>query len=255
MKVAVIQCALPGPDNTEKVIHWIEAAAKEGAQVILSPELFRGPYFCKQQREAEFERALSLQDPWFEPFRMLAKNHGLVLPISFFEREGPHFYNSLQTFGPQGERLGHYRKTHLPDGPGYQEKYYFRPGNLGLRAIETPWGKLGFGICWDQWFPEVARLLVLDGAECLLYPTAIGSEPQDPELDTRMAWQRAMCGHAASNSVPVLAANRIGLEGEQRFYGHSFLCVELDLEQSRQRRQAFGFFRDRRGSLYKPLTL
>ena len=158
-------------------------------------------------------------------FSELAKELGVAMPVSIFERDGPHYYNSIVMLDADGAALGVYRKSHIPDGPGYQEKFYFRPGNTGFQVWTTRYGVIGVGICWDQWFPEAARVMALMGAEALLYPTAIGSEPHDPELDTRGPWRRAMQGHAASNAMPVAAANRIGVEEGQRFYGLSFVAA------------------------------
>jgi N-carbamoylputrescine amidase len=205
--------------------------------------------------------------------REVARRLGIVIPTSYFERDGQHYYNSMAMVDADGTVLGNYRKSHIPDGPGYEEKFYFRPGNTGFRVWETRFGRLGVGICWDQWFPEAARAMVLEGAEVLLYPTAIGSEPEDPGLDTRQVWRRAMLGHAVSNLTPVVAANRTGLEGDQSFYGHSFISdhfgdvlaemgdaesgvivQELDLAEAAKRRAAFGFFRDRRPDLYGRLV-
>jgi N-carbamoylputrescine amidase len=201
----------------------------------------------------------------------LAKELGVVLPISIFERDGPHYYNSVVIVDATGEGLGVYRKTHIPDGPGYQEKYYFRPGDTGFKVWPTRFGALGVGICWDQWFPESARGMALRGGELLFYPTAIGSEPYDAHLDTRDPWRRAMQGHAVSNGMPVIAANRIGTEaGGQTYYGSSFIADEtgalvaelgrgeegvithaFDLDALDRRRAVWGFFRDRRPELYR----
>jgi N-carbamoylputrescine amidase len=197
----------------------------------------------------------------------------VFIPTSFFEADGHHHYNSLAMIDASGGVMGVYRKSHIPDGPGYSEKFYFRPGNTGFRTFRTALGTVGPAVCWDQWYPETARSLMLQGAEILLFPTAIGTEPHDPDLDTSRMWRRAMIGHAVSNVVPVVAANRIGMEHGQRFYGHSFICDErgdmlaefgasetgvitasLDLEQARRHRAAFGFFRDRRPELYKRLA-
>jgi len=194
------------------------------------------------------------------------------LPISFFEKDGPRYFNSLAMIDADGTVLGIYRKSHIPDGPGYEEKFYFRPGDTGFKVWETKYGCIGVGICWDQWFPECARAMMLQGAQILFYPTAIGSEPHDPSLNTKDPWQRAMIGHAVSNVVPVVAANRIGIESGQSFYGHSFICdqrgnhvVEMessssgvicatfDLSLIEKQRAAFGFFRDRRSELYRAL--
>jgi N-carbamoylputrescine amidase len=203
----------------------------------------------------------------------LAGELGVVMPISFFEKDGPRHYNSVALADADGRVLGVYRKSHIPDGPGYQEKYYFRPGDTGFKAWKTKAGTLGVGICWDQWYPEAARAMVLAGAEVLLYPTAIGSEPYDKSLDTHREWQRAMQGHAVANAVPVVAANRIGLEDNdgawQKFYGHSFMADHrgeivasfgekdegvlmhtFDLTEIESYRADWGFFRDRRPDLY-----
>jgi N-carbamoylputrescine amidase len=203
----------------------------------------------------------------------LAKKLGVVIPTSIFEREDHHFYNSLVMVDADGALMGTYRKSHIPDGPGYEEKFYFRPGNTGFKAWKTKFGAMGVGICWDQWFPEAARAMMLKGAEVLFYPTAIGSEPDNAELDTKDLWQRAMIGHAVSNVVPVIAANRVGNEAGQIFYGSSFIAnhrgekgaelnrteegvitAVIDLDEVRRARAAFGFFRDRRPELYGALT-
>jgi N-carbamoylputrescine amidase len=204
----------------------------------------------------------------------LAKELKIWIPTSFFEADGPHHYNSLAMVGPDGKVAGLYRKSHIPDGPGYEEKFYFRPGNTGFKVWPGPHSStLGVGVCWDQWYPETARAMTLMGADILFYPTAIGSEPHDPGLDTARLWRRAMIGHAVSNVVPVVAANRIGTEDGQSFYGMSFICDErgdilaefgreetgvlvatLDLAAAKKHRAAFGFFRDRRPELYGRLT-
>jgi N-carbamoylputrescine amidase len=203
----------------------------------------------------------------------LAAELGIWIPTSFFEADGPHHYNSLAMIGPDGKVAGVYRKSHIPDGPGYEEKFYFRPGNTGFKVWPGAGTTLGVGVCWDQWYPETARAMMLMGAEILFYPTAIGSEPHDPGLDTSRLWRRAMVGHAVSNVVPVVAANRIGTECGQRFYGHSFICDQrgdmlaefgaeetgvlvatLDLAEAKKHRAAFGFFRDRRPELYGRLV-
>jgi N-carbamoylputrescine amidase len=260
-------------DNLSRAERAVRQAAAAGANLILLPELFAGIYFCQTQRECYFDWAHPLSDhPWLPRFACLAKELGVALPISFFEREGNLHYNSVVWMDPDGRSQGVYRKSHIPDGPGYQEKYYFRPGNTGFRCWDTPWGRVGVGICWDQWFPEAARSMVLQGADLLLYPTAIGSEPPETaELDTRPMWLRAQVGHAVSNACHVAAANRVGKEGQAVFYGHSFvadpqgeflalageaeevLVVELDLSKNRAYRAAMGFFRDRRPDLYDDL--
>jgi N-carbamoylputrescine amidase len=234
IKVAAIQTAY-GMDlqaNIKKTADFIRQAADQGAQVILPSELFQGPYFCVAQEERWFAEA----HPWREhpcvtQLAPLAAELGVVLPISIFEKEGPHYFNSLVMVDADGSLMGLYRKSHIPDGPGYMEKYYFRPGDTGFRVWDSRFGRLGVGICWDQWYPEAARAMALMGAEVLLYPTAIGSEPHDPTLDTATPWRRAMQGHAVSNVIPVVGANRTGFEpwdgypnGGQRFYGSSFIA-------------------------------
>jgi N-carbamoylputrescine amidase len=274
--VAALQAAYC-PDmkaNIAKTEALIREAAKRGAQVILPSELFQSIYFPTQQDPKWFATAYPLQEhPCVLALQKLAKSLKVVIPISFFERDGPRFYNSVAVADADGEILGLYRKSHIPDGPGYQEKYYFRPGDTGFKAWKTRHGTIGVGICWDQWYPEAARAMVLEGAEVLFYPTAIGSEPYDPKLDTHKRWQRAMQGHAVSNAVPVMAANRIGLEENdgisQKYYGHSFIAdhtgelVEsfgetdegllvhsFDLSEIERYRAEWGFFRDRRTDLY-----
>lgn len=260
--------------NISTTTELVRQAAKAGAQVILPSELFQGLYFCTQQNPKWFETAHpAAEHPCVKELAKLAGNLGVVIPISFFEKDGPHYYNSVAIADTDGTILGIYRKSHIPDGPGYQEKYYFRPGNTGFKVWNTKFGRIGVGICWDQWFPECARAMALQGAEVLLYPTAIGSEPYDTKLDTHGPWQRAMQGHAVANAVPVVAANRIGAETidghTQTFYGHSFitdqtgaLVAELgatdtgfithtfDLSGLATYRADWGFFRDRRDDLY-----
>ncbi|WP_395613724.1 N-carbamoylputrescine amidase [Allosphingosinicella sp.] len=276
LTVAALQLAF-GPDadeNIRNVSELVREAAGKGAKVILPPELFEGPYFCKTQDEGHFATAKPVDThPSVLAMQKLAEELSIYIPTSFFELDGHHHYNSLAMIDDKGAVMGVYRKSHIPDGPGYSEKFYFRPGNTGFRTWPTPGATLGVGICWDQWYPETARALMLDGAEILFFPTAIGTEPHDPDLDTSRLWRRAMIGHAVSNVVPVVAANRIGTEDGQRFYGNSFICDErgdmlaefgatetgvlvatLDLEQAKRHRAAFGFFRDRRPELYGRLT-
>ncbi|WP_243384923.1 N-carbamoylputrescine amidase [Geothrix alkalitolerans] len=272
IRVAATQCAFTGSldENVARVEGLVREAAATGAQVILPSELFEGPYFCREEKDAFFDWARPSEGhPTIARFQTLARELGVVIPVSFFEKDGPHHYNSLAMVDADGSVLGIYRKSHIPDGPGYEEKFYFRPGNTGFKVWETRFGKLGVGICWDQWYPECARAMMLMGAEVLFYPTAIGTEPENPELDTKDLWQRAMIGHAVSNVVPVVAANRVGTEGGQTFYGHSFIAnqrgdkvaelgrtdtgvitADLDLEEIRRNRASFGFFRDRRPELY-----
>jgi N-carbamoylputrescine amidase len=278
LTVAALQLALADPDpavNIGAVAHLVEGAARAGAQVILPPELFAGAYFCQQEDEARFALAHPLEaDPSVAEMRRLAKALGVAIPTSFFERDGQHYYNTLAMIDAEGEIMGIYRKSHIPDGPGYEEKYYFRPGNTGFRVWNVFGTTIGVGVCWDQWYPECARAMALMGAEVLFYPTAIGSEPYDADLDTSRVWRRAMLGHAASNCMPVVAANRIGVEEQgQTFYGHSFisnqwgdflgeygaeetgvLVATLDLDEARRHRAGMGFFRDRRPQLYTRLA-
>jgi N-carbamoylputrescine amidase len=274
--VAAIQCPLGGSraDNLARVEGHVRAAAAQGAHVVLPPELFEGPYFCREERSEHFAASRTLEDDEaVARMRVVARELGCVIPVSFFERAGQAHYNSVAMIDADGSVLGVYRKSHIPDGPGYEEKYYFRQGDTGFRTWATRFGTVGVGICWDQWFPEAARAMMLLGAEVLLYPTAIGSEPHEPDLDTRDPWQRAMIGHAVSNVVPVVAANRIGDEGGQRFYGSSFIAdhrgdkvaelgredegvivAQLDRALLARTRASWGFFRDRRPDLYALLT-
>jgi N-carbamoylputrescine amidase len=270
--VAAIQCPLGGERevNVERVIKHVRDAAKKGAQVILPPELFEGPYFCRHEKDAFFDWARPFDgNETIARFAKLAKELQVAIPVSFFERAGQAHYNSVAMIDADGRVLGLYRKSHIPDGPGYEEKFYFRAGDTGFRVWDTQHGKIGVGICWDQWFPECARAMALQGADVLLYPTAIGSEPHEPDLDTKDPWQRVMIGHAIANVMPVVAANRIGVEEGQSFYGSSFIsdprgdkvaemgredegCIlhTFDLAKIRRTRAAWGFFRDRRPELY-----
>ncbi len=252
----------------------VRGAAAAGAQVILPPELFQGYYFCRHEHDRNFARAFpAAAHPAIEAMQAVAKDTGTYIPASFFERDGPHYYNSLAMIDDSGAVMGVYRKSHIPDGPGYEEKFYFRPGNTGFKVWDTRHGRVGVGICWDQWFPESARAMMLMGAEILFYPTAIGSEPAEPNLDTRRMWIRAMVGHAVSNVVPVVAANRTGVEEDQCFYGNSFIADQrgdivqelgtdaqghvvatFDLAEVRANRASFGFFRDRRPELYARIS-
>ena len=271
--VAALQLPLGSSDERENiaaVATLVEAAAAQGAQIILPPELFSGPYFCTVEDEALFALARpTAEHPSVVAMQGLARQLKVAIPTSFFERDGHHYYNTLAMIDERGEILGTYRKSHIPDGPGYEEKYYFRPGNDGFKVWQVAGTRIGVGICWDQWYPECARVMALMGAELLFYPTAIGSEPYDAELDTSRMWRRAMQGHAVSNCMPVIAANRIGSEDGQRFYGHSFISDEwgdlvtefgaaesgvliatLDLARAARHRAGMGFFRDRRPQLY-----
>ncbi len=274
--VAALQLPLGGgvAENIDAVSDLVAHAADKGADIILPPELFEGPYFCQVEDEALFATAHpTAEHPSVRAMAKLAKQLKVAIPTSFFERDGPHHYNSLAMINPEGEIMGVYRKSHIPDGPGYEEKYYFRPGNTGFKVWDVCGTRIGIGICWDQWYPETARAMALMGAELLLYPTAIGSEPYDADLDTSRMWRRAMQGHSVSNCMPVIASNRIGTEGNQSFYGHSFITNEwgdlvleygaeetgvlvatLDLAQARKHRAGMGFFRDRRPELYGRLA-
>ena len=279
LTVASIQASF-GEDmaaNIKKVEALVREAAAKGAQVILPSELFQGPYFCVSQEERWFAHAYPWREhPCVVALSPVAKELGVAIPVSIFERDGPRYYNTLVMLDADGAPLGIYRKSHIPDGPGYQEKYYFRPGDTGFRVWDTRFGRIGVGVCWDQWYPETARAMALMAAEALFYPTAIGSEPHDASLDTRDPWRRAMQGHAVSNVIPVVAANRTGLEpgpgGGQRFYGSSFIAdhrgdlvaelgreeegvitASFDLDFLATHRAAWGFFRDRRTDLYDVL--
>lgn len=271
-------CSEDREANIDRAEGLIREAAGRGAQIVLIQELFEGPYFCKDQLPAHFLLAQPFADnPMIARMSALAAELGVVLPLSFFERAGNAFFNSLAMVDADGSVLGLYRKSHIPDGPGYQEKFYFSPGDTGFKVWQTRHGALGVGICWDQWFPEAARSMALMGAEILLYPTAIGSEPEEPELDSRDHWQRVMQGHAGANILPLIASNRIGVERgrscELTFYGSSFitdhlgakvaeasreseavLTASFDLDAIGEARRAWGVFRDRRPELYGALS-
>jgi N-carbamoylputrescine amidase len=279
MIVSAIQMAMVDDvtTNVATAERLVRRAATEGAQIVLIPELFEGHYFCKDQRVDDLARALPLEDhPTVAHFARLAAQLGVVLPISVYERANNALFNTVVIIDADGSTLGHYRKSHIPDGPGYTEKYYFSPGDTGFRVWHTMHGVIGVGICWDQWFPEAARVMALQGAELLLYPTAIGSEPPNPSWDSSAHWQRVMQGHAGANLVPVVAANRVGLERgvatEITFYGSSFiadntgakvaeagreeeavLSAAFDLDALRAMRLSWGLFRDRRPELYGSL--
>ena len=280
-KVTVAAMQMPCSDDKNANIalaeQQVRAAAAQGAQVILLQELFETPYFCKDQDSVYFGLAHDAQaNHLVAHFQAIARELSVVLPISFFERANNAYFNSIGIIDADGESLGIYRKSHIPDSPGYQEKFYFSPGDTGFRAWQTRYARIGVAICWDQWFPEAARSMALQGAELLLYPTAIGSEPGYPDIDSSGHWQRVMQGHAAANCVPVVASNRIGLEKgascDVMFYGSSFITdhtgsklaeadrdsqdiitAELDLDRIRQERTAWGLFRDRRPDLYGDL--
>ena len=281
--VAAIQMSIPGtPEKSvEKAEKLVRKAAAEGANVILLPELFENWYFCQERRYDSYKLALPLEEnPAVRRFQAVAKELSVALPISFYEQDGNVLYNSVAMIDADGSVMGVYRKTHIPDDHFYQEKFYFTPGDTGFKVWDTRFGKIGVGICWDQWFPEAARCMALDGAELLFYPTAIGSEPV-LECDSMPHWQRCMQGHAAANLVPVIAANRIGTEtvtpdseNQQQsssltFYGSSFIadntgalveCADrtsdtvllhtFDLDELRGMRFSWGVFRDRRPEMY-----
>jgi N-carbamoylputrescine amidase len=278
--VAALQTAL-ADDTAANVAHvtgMIRDAAARGANIVLPSELFEGHYFCRTEEEVHFGRATPIDGhATIVHFQKLAAELGVVIPVSVFERDGARYHNSIATIDADGALLGVYRKAHIPTGPGYEEKFYFRPGDTAFPAYRTRFGTIGVAICWDQWFPEAARAMTLAGADILFYPTAIGSEPEEPDNDTRDPWQRVMIGHAVANSVGVVAANRIGTEGTGNravtFYGSSFVADErgskiaelgrtepgiaiapLDLDRIRRNRASMGFFRDRRPELYGPLT-
>ncbi|NDR57313.1 N-carbamoylputrescine amidase [Aliiruegeria sabulilitoris] len=277
--VAVTQfaCSDDHGANADRAEALVRQAAAEGGQVILPQELFHGPYFCITEDPRYFDWAAPFEgNPLIARFAELARELGVVLPISYFERAGQAHFNSLAMVDADGKVLGNYRKSHIPQGPGYEEKFYFSPGDTGFKVWETAFGTIGVGICWDQWFPEAARAMALQGAEILLYPTAIGSEPPAPEYDSQPHWEMTMLGHAAANIMPVAASNRIGREvqdgREVTFYGTSFiadqagqlvtqagredeavLLARFDLDEIGALRRSWGLFRDRRPELYRPL--
>ncbi|SFW45759.1 N-carbamoylputrescine amidase [Selenomonas ruminantium] len=285
--VAAIQMQMTAnvSENISKAEQLVRKAAGQGAQVILLPELFERPYFCQQRQYDFYDYATSVEEnPAVRHFRPIAKELAVAMPISFYEKDGTRLFNSIAMLDADGEVLGVYRKTHIPDDHYYQEKFYFTPGNTGFKVWDTRYGKVGVGICWDQWFPEAARAMALQGAEILLYPTAIGSEPI-LETDSMHHWRRCMQGHAGSNLVPVMAANRIGVErvepcsenGGQSsslsFYGSSFitdntgaiiaeanrtdeqvLTAAFDLDQYAKDRLSWGLFRDRRPEMYRDIV-
>ncbi len=264
-------------ENIKRAETLVVEAVNKGAQIVLLQELFETKYFCQKPIEAYYDLARSVSDnPAIRHFREVAKEHRVVLPISFYERDNNAFYNSLAMIDADGELLGVYRKSHIPDGAGYQEKFYFTPGDTGFVVFNTAYARIGCGICWDQWFPEAARCMALQGAELLLYPTAIGSEPLEPDMDSRYHWQRVMQGHAGANLVPVLASNRIGEEIIEdsmiQFYGSSFIAdhtgklvaemddrtqgvctARFDLDAIQAARRSWGVFRDRRPGLYRSI--
>jgi N-carbamoylputrescine amidase len=277
VKVAATQmsCSNNIDENIRKAENLVRDAANKGAQIILLQELFETPYFCQKEKSDYYVYATELeQNKAINHFKKIAKELNVVLPISFYEKKNYARYNSLAVIDANGEVLGTYRKSHIPDGPGYEEKFYFNPGDTGFKVWNTRYGKIGVGVCWDQWYPEAARCMTLMGAEILFYPTAIGSEPQDQSIDSKDHWQTCMLGHAAANLIPVIASNRIGAEEDEdskiNFYGSSFiagpqgnkiieanrtdetvLVTEFDLDQLETQRIEWGIFRDRRPDLYK----
>ena len=278
IKVAATQmrCDWEIENNLKKSINLIEKAAEQGANIILLQELFQTPYFCIQYDEEIFKLAQTFENnSLINKMSEVAKKHKVVLPISFFEKDNNAYFNSIAVIDADGKVLGKYRKSHIPDGAGYLEKYYFNPGDTGFKVWKTAFGKIGIGICWDQWFPEAARIMALKGAEVLFYPTAIGDEIMST-YDSSEAWQTVMQGHAAANIMPVVASNRIGSESVKGqvngFYGKSFICnrsgkiiaeaskdkeeiimAEIDTEKNHLFRRNWGLFRDRRPELYKEI--
>ena len=279
VKVAATQmsCSRNINENIAKAESLVRKAAAEGAQIILLQELFETPYFCQKEKPIYYQYAAEMeQNKAVKHFKQIAKELAVVLPISFYEKKNNARYNSVAIIDADGKILGKYRKSHIPDGPGYEEKFYFTPGDTGFKVWNTKFGTIGIGICWDQWFPETARCMALMGAEILFYPTAIGSEPKNPQYDSKNHWQLTMQGHSAANMMPVVASNRIGTETFQdssiTFYGSSFitngfgekiaeadrstetiLTAEFDLDELRNQRIAWGLFRDRRPEMYKTL--
>lgn len=275
VKVAAIQMQMcdDKEKNVLKAQAMVREAAQSGAQVVLIPELFEGYYFCKDMDLRYFTWAKEREGhPMIERFSALAKELGVVIPLSYFEKDGERYFNSLVMIDADGSVMENYRKTHIPDGPGYEEKFYFEPGDTGFKVWETKFGNVGVGICWDQWFPETARCLTLMGADMIFYPTAIGSEPEIG-VDSASHWQRVQMGHSAANIIPVIVANRIGVEvGESctlTFYGSSFitdhtgeiaavasrdqeeiLYSSFDVSANREHRHYWGLIRDRRPECY-----
>ena len=270
-------CSWDIQSNIEKAINLVHKSADLGAQIILLQELFETPYFCINTKNEHFDLAKTLSDqPTIKKMQAIAKEREVVLPISFFEKSGLVYFNSIVVIDVDGSIIGHYRKSHIPDFPLYEEKFYFTPGDTGFRVFDTKFAKIGIGICWDQWFPEAARVMALMGAELLLYPTAIGSELDKPDLDSKNHWQNTMRGHAAANIIPVIASNRIGQESSNdlsmEFYGSSFISNHLgelvseadresekiithtfDLDLIKQYRRDWGVYRDRRTDLYNEI--
>lgn len=263
--------------NVSRAEQLVHQAADSGAQIILLQELFETPYFCIDEQNVHFDLARTIdQQETIKRMQVIAKDRQLVLPVSFFEKSGLAHYNTIAVIDADGSVMGRYRKSHIPDFPLYEEKFYFSPGDTGFRTFDTRYGFIGIGICWDQWFPEAARAMVLKGAEILFYPTAIGSELDKPQFDSKYHWQMTMRGHAAANIVPVVASNRIGEETSAdrslQFYGSSFIANQVgakvceadrdtqsvlthtfDLAEIAAYRREWGVFRDRRPDLYRSL--
>jgi N-carbamoylputrescine amidase len=279
LSLAAIQMSMSDSriNNVSTAERLVRQAASDGAKIILIPELFEGEYFCKEQDAQHQQCAQTIdENPTIAHFQKVAAELNVVLPLSVYERAGNALFNTVVMVDADGSQMGVYRKSHIPDGPGYSEKFYFSPGDTGFRVWATRHGRIGVGICWDQWFPEAARAMALQGAECILYPTAIGSEPQEPTWDSSRHWQRVMQGHAAANLMPVMAANRIGREvqntTEINFYGSSFIAdntgalvaeagrdteevihATFDRSALSTLRSSWGLFRDRRPELYGTL--
>lgn len=286
VKVAALQfsCSKDVQENINKAEKMVREAADNGANIILLPELFERQYFCQEKRYDYYDYALPLEkNPAVNRFKEVAKELGVVIPVSFYERDIDRLFNTVAMIDADGSVLGIYRKTHIPDDHFYQEKFYFTPGDTGFKVFDTRFGRIGVGICWDQWFPETARCMAVQGAEMLLYPTAIGSEPI-LDVDSSGHWRRVMQGHAAANLMPVVAANRIGVEtvepckenaGQSSsldFYGCSFIADasgdiiasakqeetilygEFDLDALKEDRLSWGLFRDRRPETYVVMT-
>lgn len=279
MKFAITQFKMSWnlEENLAKAEKMVRKAAEKGANLILLPELFKSPYFCQKEKYEYFDLAEEMKDsPTISRFQRIAAELKVVLPISFFEKAGNVYFNSLVMIDADGKNLGLYRKSHIPTGECYEEKFYFSPGDTGFKVFKTRFGKVGVGICWDQWFPEVARCLALKGAQVIVYPTAIGTEPVLPK-DSKDHWQNTMCGHAAANIIPVLASNRVGTEidgnSQMTFFGSSFIAneegniivelsrseenvavVDVDLSVIDKKRVSWGVFRDRRPDLYRSIV-
>ena len=263
--------------NMNKALEIAKKASDENVNILLFQELFQSEYFCSTKNDDFFELAIEFPTHnIFQIFSNFCKSNNMVMPISFFEKYQGKYFNSLVVIDADGSLSDIYRKSHIPEGPGYNEKFYFSPGDTGFKVFNTKFATIGCAICWDQWFPECARILTMQGAEILFYPTAIGSEPQDPDLDSRKHWKNVMIGHAAANQIPIVASNRVGIENEKditiKFYGNSLIIDhvgdvvsqmneeeeglrshDFNIEEIRNYRQSWGNFRDRRPDLYKKI--